>query len=301
MRQKILIWLQAFRLRTLMLSLSSTFMGSIIAYSKGKFNLWVFLLASLTSLFLQILSNLANDYGDGIRGSDGINRLGPERVIQSKKITIKEMKIMIIIFILLSLISGSALIYVGLLQNTDIKKVIFFIIGVLAIISALKYTIGKKPYGYIGVGDFFVFFFFGIVGTCGIFYLHTGYFDFWLLLPASSIGFFSTGVLNINNIRDFESDKLNGKKTMVVRLGLKAGKIYHIALISIAILLSIIYTFILFESFFQLIFIITIPFFIDNIKNVIKNSKPEKFNNELKKLVVYTFIFSLTLGIGLLL
>ncbi len=301
MKQTIKVWLQAFRLRTLPLALSSTLLGSFLAYSKGKFSLAVFLLASLTTLFLQILSNLANDYGDGIRGFDDENRLGPERVIQSGKVSLKAMKRMIILFVLLSLISGTALILTGLPQYPVYKTIVFFVVGFSAIIAAVKYTIGKQPYGYVGLGDIFVFIYFGIVGVCGTFYLHTGFFDPWVLLPASTIGMFSSGVLNINNLRDINNDKKNGKKTLVVRLGVKGAKIYHAALVGIAVLLSVFYTIIFFRSPVQLLFMVTLPFLMIDVRNVFQNSMPVDLNVELKKLALTTFAFSITFGLGLIL
>ncbi len=301
MKQKISIWLQAFRLRTLPLALSSTLLGSFLAYSKGRFSLPVFLLASLTTLFLQILSNLANDYGDGIKGIDNNNRIGPERVTQSGKVTLKAMKRMIILFIMFSLLSGIALIFTGLPQYPVYKIIIFLVLGLSAIIAAVKYTIGRRPFGYVGLGDIFVFIYFGIVGVCGTFYLHTGFFDPWVLLPASTIGMFSSGVLNINNLRDIKSDAESGKRTLVVRLGIKAAKIYHVALVSAAVLLSLVYTVVFFKSPVQLLFMVTLPFLLIEVRNVIQNSIPVDLNVELKKLALTTFAFSLTFGLGLIL
>ena len=218
MKQNILIWLQAFRLRTLPLALSSTFLGSFLAYSKGYFRISVFFLAALTTLFLQILSNLANDYGDGLKGTDSGKRLGPERVTQSGRVSLQSMRTMIVCFVLLSLFAGSALIFTGL-NHVPFKIIlVYFMAGLSAIIAAIKYTVGKRPYGYVGLGDIFVFVYFGIVGVCGTFYLHTGYFDPWILLPASTIGMFSSSVLNINNLRDIKSDSESGKRLSLIHI-----------------------------------------------------------------------------------
>jgi 1,4-dihydroxy-2-naphthoate octaprenyltransferase len=301
MKKEIYIWLHAFRLRTLPLALSSTFLGSFLAYSKGKFSLPVFFLASLTTLFLQMLSNLANDYGDGIKGIDNNNRIGPERVMQSGRVTTKAMKRMIILFVIFSLLSGIALIFTGLPQYPAYKILVFLFLGLSAIVAAVKYTIGKKPYGYIGLGDIFVFIYFGIVGVCGTFYLHTGFFDPWVLLPASTIGLFSSGVLNINNLRDIKSDAESGKRTLVVRLGVKAAKVYHVVLVSVAVILSVIYTAVFFRSPVQLLFMVTLPFLLVEVKNVFQNSIPVDLNSELKRLAFTTFAFSITFGLGLIL
>ena len=301
MKQVILIWLQAFRLRTLPLALSSTFLGSFLAFSRGHFRITVFILAALTTLFLQILSNLANDFGDGLKGTDSGNRLGPERVTQSGKISHRGMRNMIIAFVLLSLMAGSALIFTGLDHFPFTVILVFFIAGLSAIIAAIKYTVGKRPYGYVGLGDIFVFVYFGIVGVCGTFYLHSGYFDPWILLPASTIGMFSSSVLNINNLRDIESDSESGKRTLVVRLGVKAAKVYHGVLVSGAVLMSIVYTIVFYRSPVQLLFMITLPFLLLDVRNVMQNTVPVDLNNELKKMALTTFAFSLTFGLGLVL
>ena len=301
MKQVILIWLQAFRLRTLPLALSSTFLGSFLAFSRGHFRITVFILAALTTLFLQILSNLANDFGDGLKGTDSGNRLGPERVTQSGKISHRGMRNMIIAFVMLSLVAGSALIFTGLDHFPFTVILVFFIAGLSAIIAAIKYTVGKRPYGYVGLGDIFVFVYFGIVGVCGTFYLHSGYFDPWILLPASTIGMFSSSVLNINNLRDIESDSESGKRTLVVRLGVKAAKVYHGVLVSGAVLMSIVYTIVFYRSPVQLLFMITLPFLLLDVRNVMQNTVPVDLNNELKKMALTTFAFSLTFGLGLVL
>ncbi|MBP1667956.1 MAG: 1,4-dihydroxy-2-naphthoate octaprenyltransferase [Bacteroidetes bacterium] len=301
MKENMVIWLQAFRLRTLPLALSSTLLGSFLAYSKNHFRFSVFILASLTTLFLQVLSNLANDYGDGLKGSDSGERLGPERVTQSGKVSLKGMRIMILIFVLLSLVTGSALIFNGLNHFPFYTILVFFLVGLSAIIAAIKYTVGRKPYGYMGFGDMFVFLYFGIVGVCGTFYLQTGYLDPWILLPASTIGMFSMGVLNINNLRDIKSDSANGKKTLVVRLGVKTAKIYHAVLVLSAVLMSIAYTLVFFRSPVQLLFMVTLPFLMIDVRNVMQNTVPLDLNRELKKLALTTFAFSLTFGLGLVL
>jgi 1,4-dihydroxy-2-naphthoate octaprenyltransferase len=301
MKENMVIWLQAFRLRTLPLALSSTFLGSFLAYSKSHFRLSVFILASLTTLFLQVLSNLANDYGDGLKGSDNGERLGPERVIQSGKVSFKGIQRMILAFVLLSLTAGSALIFTGLNHFHFFAIFVFFLVGLSAIIAAIKYTVGRNPYGYMGFGDIFVFLYFGIAGVCGTFYLQTGFLDPWILLPASTIGMFSMGVLNINNLRDIKSDSASGKRTLVVRLGVKSAKIYHAILVLSAVLMSIAYTLVFFRSPVQLLFMITLPFLMIDVRNVVQNTVPVDLNRELKKMALTTFAFSLTFGLGLVL
>ena len=301
MHDKVKIWLKAFRLRTLPLALSSTFLGSFMAFSHDNFKWSVFVFAVLTTLSLQILSNLANDYGDAKKGTDNVNRLGPQRVTQTGIVSYSAIKSMIGVFILLSLFSGTALIYFGLRQLPFYISVLFFIIGISAIYASIKYTVGRNPYGYVGLGDIFVYLYFGIVGVCGTFYLHAGYIDPWIIMPASTIGLFSSGVLNLNNLRDFVNDSNCGKRTLVVRIGVKAAKYYHLFLVIFAVLLSIIYTVIFFKSPVQLLFMITLPFLLKDIHRVMRNTVPIELNSELKKLALTTFVFSVTFGLGLIL
>ena len=295
------IWIKAFRLRTLPLALSSAILGSFLAYAQGTFQWKIFILATTTTLFLQILSNLANDYGDAMHGIDSIHRLGPGRVTQSGLVTKRQMRLMIVLFVTLSLASGSLLIFTGLHHIGWKTILVFFLLGVSAIFAAIKYTVGKNPYGYIGLGDIFVFIYFGIVGVAGTYYLHVNTFDPWILLPASAIGLLSSGVLNLNNMRDIENDARSGKRTLVVYIGKQAAKIYHLVLISLSILFSVVYTFIHFNSFYQFLFILTCPLFVLNVIVVMKNTEPGELNIELKKLALSTFAFSITFGLGLIL
>ncbi|MBN2523735.1 MAG: 1,4-dihydroxy-2-naphthoate polyprenyltransferase [Bacteroidales bacterium] len=296
---KINIWLKAFRLRTLPLALSCSILGSFLAYADGKYRWMIFLFSSLTILFLQILSNLANDYGDTIHGVDNEKRVGPERVTQTGLVSKKQMRRMICVFIILSFLSGSILIFIGL--HNIFHIVLFFVLGLAAICAAIKYTIGKNPFGYVGLGDLFVFLFFGIAGVAGTYYLHTQTMNFWIFLPASAIGMLSSGVLNLNNLRDIENDARTGKKTLVVRLGTKAAKYYHVSLLSLSLLMSLIYTFKYYHSVYQFLYVLTFPLFVYNIHVVLQNAEPIKLNGELKKLAFSTFAFSVTFGIGLIL
>lgn len=300
MSTRISIWLQAFRLRTLPLALSSTFLGSFMAYSHDRFNWGVFVFAVTTTLFLQILSNLANDYGDARKGTDNENRIGPQRVAQAGLVSMQAIKRMIITFVILALISGSLLIYYGLSQFPFYLSAIFFIVGLTAIYAAIKYTVGRNPYGYVGFGDVFVYLYFGLVGVGGTYFLHAGTINPWILLPASTIGLFSSAVLNLNNMRDIENDAKCGKRTLVVRIGIKSAKIYHLALLVLATASSIIYTILFYDSPVQLLFMVTIPFLYSDIKKVWTNTIPGDLNPELKKLALTTFAFAMTFGAGLI-
>ena len=209
------------------------------------------------------------------------------------------MRNVMVIFSGMALCSGSLLIFTGLKNSFQIG--LFFFLGFASILAAVKYTVGKNPYGYVGFGDFFVFLFFGILGVVGTFYLHSNTLDPWIILPASSLGLLSSAVLNLNNMRDIENDSLTGKKTLVVRMGSKAAKVYHAVLVSLSMILSIVYTIKFFNSALQLLFLITLPLFFFDIKTVIQNSKPRELNSELRKLALSTFAYSLTFGLGFML
>lgn len=295
------IWIKAFRLRTLPLAMSATILGSFLAYAGGAFKWSVFVFGMLTTLFLQVLSNLANDYGDAQKGTDNEHRLGPLRVTQTGLVTRKQMRRMIALFVSLSLASGSLLIYAGLGKGQSLLYLLFYLLGFTAIFAAIKYTIGKRPYGYAGFGDIMVFIFFGILGVSGTYYLHTQTFYWSLLLPASAIGLFSMGVLNLNNLRDRVNDRDNGKKTLVVRMGTSWAKIYHVSLLGSGFILSLIYTIIHFQSVQQFLFILALPLLVSDARKVTANVVPAELNAELKRLALATLLFSLSFGIGLIL
>ena len=291
-------WIKAFRLRTLPLAFSCIIMGSGLAYADGGFNLTVFGLALITTLFLQILSNLANDYGDFVKGTDNEERIGPDRTMQSGLITKSEMvKIMWVIALFCS-VFGVWLIYEGTI-GLDLKKAgLFAILGLSAMGAAVKYTMGKNPYGYAGLGDIFVFLYFGFLGVLGSYFLHTHTLNWDLLLPASSIGLFTTAVLNINNMRDCEADKKSGKNTLVVKIGIEKAKDYHRALIFGGILLAITFVFPS-PNYFHYIFAITIPIFVGFVQSIQKRNDFENFDPFLKKQAITTFIFSILFVIGI--
>ena len=294
-------WIIAARLRTLPLAVSNILLGSFLAYNQGKFSVIILLLGLATAVLLQVLSNFANDYGDFINGADEKRISKYERVLQSGKISPKQMRWMLIILTLLTFVTGISLIIFAANALGTIALVVFFGIGILCIIAAITYTIGKKPYGYIGMGDIAVFIFFGIVGVCGIYVLQTRQWDWHVLLPAASFGLLSVGVLNINNIRDLESDRISGKKTLAVRIGLEKAKIYHTWLILIAVILGIVSTLLDFHSAFQLLYLLTIPFFIMNVYRVRSSKYSGKLDDELRNLSLTAFFFSVSYGLGLIL
>lgn len=230
MNQSISIWLEAARPKTLPLALVSILTGSTLAYSMGHFSLLVMLLALVTAILLQILSNLANDYGDSIKGTDNDARLGPMRALQSGAVSLNGMRQAIGINVVLTMLSGLTLVLYALDSWESIFS--FLGLGVLAIAAAIAYTVGSKPYGYIGLGDLSVFIFFGLLGVYGTYFLHSGSIENRLLLPSIGCGLFAVAVLNVNNMRDIENDKACGKRTVAVRLGTELAKWYHFVLIA---------------------------------------------------------------------
>lgn len=299
MNSKAQAWISAARPRTLPLTLASILMGSFLAAHISRFDWLVFVLSIVTTIFLQVLSNLANDYGDSVHGADNEHRQGPKRAVSSGLITISEMKKAIALLIGLSLISGIALLFVAFGANLEIF-LFFFFLGLFCIIAAIAYTMGKKPYGYAGLGDISVIFFFGLVGVLGTFYLQTKIWNPAFLLPALSCGLFATGVLNVNNIRDIESDRAAGKKSIPVRLGRKRAVTYHYGLILGGLTLAIIFNLFNNESIWQWMFLVTIPFFWKNMKAVSTKLKASELDPYLKQLAITALLFAITFGLGML-
>lgn len=293
------IWLQAFRLRTLPLALSCIAMGGFLAVSADAFRWDIFLLCILTTVFLQILSNLANDYGDSIHGADSVDRKGPMRAVQSGRISVLQMKIAVVIFVLLCLASGAVLLIISFGQ--DWRALLFFFgLGLLSIVAAIAYTVGGKPYGYIGLGDFSVLLFFGLVGVLGSYYLFTKALTWPLFLPALSCGFFSIAVLNVNNIRDIESDRSAGKFSIPVRIGRTNAIKYHWFLIAAGILSAISYNLIIASTPLHWLFLISVPLFVRN-GMAVSNLPSDKLDPYLKQMALSTLVFVLLFGSGIIL
>ena len=294
-------WIAAFRLKTLPLALSNTIMGSALAAGADKFRWSVFCLAAATTILLQIMSNLANDYGDFVNGKDTTERIGPKRMVQSGNISAKTMLHGIIIIGIITAIVGLILILVGT-AGIDITNILIFgFLGIASIVAAIKYTVGKNPYGYRGLGDIFVFIFFGLVGVIGTYFLHTQSFNWALLLPASAMGLLSTGVLNMNNLRDYEADKNAGKHTIVVAMGTKNAKFYQLFLVGGAALLAVVFTISYYTSPWQWLFLISFPILALNLKKVFTYKNAIELYPELGKLAMGTLLFALSLGLGLIL
>lgn len=296
--EKFKLWISAFRLRTLPLSLSGVIVASFLAYYNGFFDGVVCFFAICATLSLQILSNLANDYGDGVKGTDNAERLGPERAIQSGKITPAEMMHAIRLNILITIFLVVILVYTAFSGRYILYSLVYFLLGGITIYAAMKYTIGKSAYGYKALGDIMVFLFFGILSVLGTYFLYAKQIDHVTFLPACIIGLLSAGVLNLNNMRDINSDKASGKITIAVKLGLKRAKLYHTLLISLALILAVLFGILYYTAAFNLIYFIAfIPLLLHIIK-VVKTEEPQLLDSQLKVLALSTFALSLLLGIG---
>jgi len=291
-------FIQAARLRTLPLSLSGIIIGSFLAYTNGYFDWKICALALLTTIGFQVLSNFANDYGDGVKGTDNADRIGPERALQSGAITPKQMLYAIKVTGSITFSIALLLIYVSFGKENLVYVFLFLAFGVASIAAAIKYTMGKKAYGYSGYGDVFVFLFFGWLSVVGSYFLYAKQLDFTIFLPATSVGMLSVGVLNLNNMRDRESDAKANKKTIVVKIGEEFAKYYHYYLLIASFLLSLLYVMLHYNSPKQFLFMIAfIPIF-RHLYTVYKTKEAKNLDPELKKLALSTFLYALFFGIG---
>jgi 1,4-dihydroxy-2-naphthoate octaprenyltransferase len=295
-------WIQAARLRTLPLSVSGIIVGSFYAMSQSLFNWKIVLFALSTTLGLQVLSNFANDYGDGIKGTDNDDRVGPKRAIQSGAISPSAMKNAMILTAVLTMISAMALIYFSFKDTNYVYSLFYLTLGALAVASAIRYTVGNTAYGYRGYGDIFVFVFFGLVSTIGIYFMFSKSIEdgYLLFLPACAIGLLSVGVLNLNNMRDEFSDRKVGKNTIVVKIGGAKAKIYHYFLIITAMILVLVFAFLNDFHFDQYIFVVSYFPLISHLLTVYKNQDPRSLDPELKKLAISTFLLSVLLSLCLI-
>lgn len=294
-----LIWFSTARPKTLPLALASILVGSALAYWSGQFELITTLLALLTTVLLQILSNFANDYGDHIKGSDTAERIGPLRAIQHGQITGEQLKKSLFVVGTLAFLSGVGLIVYAYQSLQDL--LVFFILGVIAIVAAITYTVGKKPYGYLGLGDVSVLIFFGFLAVLGTFYLQAHQLPLITLLPAFGCGLLSVAVLNINNLRDIEQDKKVGKGTLIVRIGSQNGRIYHLLLLSFALLSYLIFGFLTFQHWYNFTFLLALPLIIKHAKFVYQHKQPAELRPILGQMAGIALITNLLFSLGLVL
>ncbi len=303
-------WINAARLRTLPLSLSGIITGSFLAkwrLDEGGHN-WdatVFVLAVVVTLLYQILSNYANDYGDGIKGTDQKrSHLAEQRTVASGKITAGQMKKAVALLAVLSLAATVALLYQAFFRHGFINEFYIFTgLGVLCILAAIGYTVGRKPYGYLGLGDIMVFIFFGLVSVGGSYFLFVREIHWDILLPAAAIGMMSTAVLNMNNMRDIENDRDSGKKTLALQLGYRNAMIYQMVLLQLPLIMILIFLLInkLHETGNYYAFIVMILLFPMAAirRRMLQTKSPEELDSFLKQIGIMTFMMSVLLTIGL--
>jgi len=289
MKQTFIAWLTAARLRTLPLSLSGIFFGATVALAINNFNPSVFHWALIVTISLQVLSNFANDLGDGLKGTDNENRIGPKRALQAGLLSARELKIGIVVLVILTGLAIYQLLQGANLNSTSYA--VLAVLGALSIVAALTYTLGKKPYGYYGLGDFMVFFFFGGVAVLGTIILFTPKIPYSAIGYTLTAGSLSTAVLNLNNMRDHQSDKASGKNTLVVRMGVERAKIYHYLLL-ITAYIGFTFSTITVLSSSSVFLVLAFVFLIPHIQKVRKVEDYRNLDDELKKIALFCFLLS---------
>ncbi|QQU05188.1 1,4-dihydroxy-2-naphthoate octaprenyltransferase [Myroides odoratus] len=297
-------WVSAARLRTLPLSISGIIVGTACAFpyyaNHANFYL-IFFFAIVTTLLFQILSNFANDYGDGVKGTDNENRVGPQRALQSGLLTKEELKRGIIFTAGLSLVSALILIYLSFGRDHFFTSLFFFVLGISCVAAAIKYTVGQSAYGYRGLGDLFVFIFFGLVSVMGSFYLYGQTIDPWIILPAVAVGNLSIAVLNINNMRDLDADKVVGKNTLAVKLGRQNAKYYHYFIIAFALVAFVVYAIYSAKTLINFAFVLAYFPFVKHLVFVKNNTNPRELDSQMKIVALSTFLVSVLFSLALIL
>lgn len=292
-------WLDSLRPKTLPLAFASIVTGSAIAGWHSSFKPGVALLALLTAGLLQILSNLANDYGDAVKGSDTETRIGPLRGIQTGAISLTELRNALIVTVLLTIVSGLSLVALACEKPVDI--VVFLGLGLMAILAAITYTVGNRPYGYIGLGDISVLIFFGWLSVAGSYVLQTGHFDSIVILPATACGLLATAVLNINNLRDIDNDRLSGKNTLAVRLGAQKARRYHMLLLMAAPLCLGLFALIYLQSMAGWLFILSLPLLVKQGCYVLRETTAFSMRPMLEKTVKCALLTNILFAAGVML
>ncbi len=299
MKNNFSIWFSTARPRTLPLALASIIIGSALAYWARQFDLVITLLAFVTTILLQVLSNFANDYGDHVKGSDTAERIGPLRAIQHGQITGEQLKKAVIILSLLSFISGTTLSVYAYQSIQDL--LVFLVLGVISIVAAITYTVGKKAYGYLGLGDLFVLIFFGFVAVIGVFYLQAHSLPAIIFIPAFGCGLLSVAVLNINNLRDINQDRKAGKNTLIVRIGSENGRKYHAALLVLAVVSYLIFAISEFQHWYNYLFLLAVPLLVKHAKFVYQHKDPAELRPILGQMAGLALITNLLFTIGVIL
>ena len=303
-------WIQAARLRTLPLSMSGIILGSFIARWRitengGTWDWKIFALALVVTLLYQILSNFANDYGDGVKGTDKLRvNEAEQRAVASGRITANQMRNVVILFAVLSLIATIALLYLTFFKDNLMQEFYIFVgLGIASILAAIGYTVGKKPYGYLGLGDIFVFIFFGLVSVGGSYFLFTKTFSWDILLPATAVGMLSAAVLNLNNMRDIESDRASGKKTLALRLGFRNAMIYQIILLQLPLIIMLVFMMMnglhTQGKYYAFMFFILMFPMTGLRRKIMQVKEPKELDPFLKQVGIITFMMAVLVAVGL--
>lgn len=303
-------WIQAARLRTLPLSMSGIILGSFIARWRitengGTWDWKIFALALVVTLLYQILSNFANDYGDGVKGTDKLRvNEAEQRAVASGRITANQMRNAVIMFAVLSLIATIALLYLAFFKDNLMQEFYIFVgLGIASILAAIGYTVGKKPYGYLGLGDIFVFIFFGLVSVGGSYFLFTKTFSWDILLPATAVGMLSAAVLNLNNMRDIESDRASGKKTLALRLGFRNAMIYQIILLQLPLIIILVFMMMnglhTQGKYYAFMFFILMFPMTGLRRKIMQVKEPKELDPFLKQVGIITLMMAVLVAVGL--
>lgn len=290
--KRLSLWIEAARPRTLPLSLAGIITGSALANTEGGLNLGILIFALLTTLSLQVLSNFSNDYGDAEKGTDNAGRLGPRRLVGSGLLSASAMKKGMLASGIAALLSGILLIYTAFLPGRPGYFFAFLLIGLLAIWAAVRYTVGKRAYGYSGLGDAAVLLFFGFVSVCGIYFLNIKRLNLNSGLEALVIGCLSASVLHLNNMRDSEGDALAGKNTLAVKLGPARSKTYFLILILLSMAASLAGAGNHHSGVYHLLVFIPVLFIARSVWRV---KQARQYNDFLKPVAMLAFTYSLLL------
>ena len=289
--------LRSMRFRTLPLSLSGIVAGVLLAVADYHVRPLVVVFLVLTTVSLQILSNLCNELGDTLHGTDRADREGIRYSLQDGEMGIGDMKVLIAGAVAACLVFGTVLVRCTFGTLFSAQALAFLVLGACAIVSAMRYTLGRNPYGYRGLGDIYVLLFFGLATVLGGYYLCAGEIGSWrLLLPALSIGLFSVAVLNVNNLRDIKTDAAT-RVTVAIRLGVRGARIYQTVLISVAWGCAVAFCLLRTPDFRHWIFFLTLPLYVLHLRGV-WTREGSALDPMLPLLVVSTFLFAALFGLG---
>lgn len=286
------------RLRTLPLSMAGVLLGILLAVADWKVDIWTAVLIVITTVCLQILSNLSNELGDVLNGTDTAERVGPQYGLNSGALSIAEMKVLIGLFVGLCIVFGTLMTWRAFGTLWDMTPILVLMLGAAAIMGAMKYTLGHNPYGYRAKGDLYVFLFFGLVSVLGAYFVCTqGVGLHWkLLLPAAGVGCFSVGVLNVNNIRDMKTDAVN-RVTIAIKLGMHRARIYQTVLIVLGWACMAVYCLLCWPSVWHWMWVVTLPLYVKHLAGV-WTREDRALDPMLPLLVMSTFALCLLMGLG---